>query len=1691
MPQSVRIFKALILLGLCYFVSQNNLVGQGNFNFATACFHDETISQKFTGATEITTCAGDGTDDRIQFTISNLFMAFGYVVVDENDIIVSIGNSNFINFEMLPGGTLRVYAFSHFGFITGQVGDDLNTAVLSIPCFDLTDNFVTVNNAAPGSVTISTPDGLDEYSVCPGDGNPDEISFTSDGTLPNTAFVVTDADNVVLAINTSGTVDFDGAGPGICRVYAVNYSGTLMLAVGDDLDNTPVTSECGGVSQNFITVIREDIAGGTVSTADGETSVLTCPGDGQDDLVDLANTGGTGSNFTYLVTDENNVILAIPGGSQANFEDAGTGICRVWGLSYEGTLLAEVGDDAAATELADGCFALSDNFVVVNREPAEGGTIATTTGTNEVATCPGDGNADLVTFAGTGAGGGAYTLVVTDTNNVIIGLPTGNEVDFETSGVGICRVWGLSYQGDLLAQLGDNAATATLATSCSDLSDNFVTIIRTVPEGGTVSTTDGETELILCPGDGLADTFTFSSEGAGGSNFTFLVTDADNVILSIPDGDEVDFDDAPVGICRVWGFTYEGNLLAAVGDDAAATQLADGCFSLSDNFVTVNRIEPEGGTVSTPDGATEVITCPGDGVEDLVEFAVTGNVGPNYTFIVTDANGIILGNPGGTTVDFELAGPGNCRVYGVAFAGSIIAGVGLNINDVNLANGCFDLSDNFISIVREPAQGGTVSTEDGLTEITTCPNDGNPDVIRFDSTGTNLTNFRYLITDEDGVVLGVLNGDSFNFDLAGPGVCRVYGFGFEGTSLTGPGDTLGVGALATECGVLSDNFVTVSRIAPDGGTVSTEDGDTEIFLCPGDGIPDLVAFDSSGVAGGQFTYVVTDSNNIILGVPPGDEVDFELAGFGTCRLWGLAYQGTLIAAVGNDAAATQLATGCFDLSDNFVTVVRDDLDAGTLATTAGETEVFTCPGDGIDDLVSVAVTGNTGGDYLYVITDENNIILNTSTDPTINLEGAGEGVCRIWGLAYTGDILAQVGDDAANTDLASGCFSLSDNFVTVVRVVPVGGTIADQNGLDVVEICGGDDIGDVVDFIVTGASNGAYTFVVAQGGFILTGLDQDSFDFNNANGGTYEVYGLAYAGTLNLPIGAEINETDLASSCFSLTENFISVTVKEVDGCELSVVDSGDDIAYLCQSNPNDGFLEFFSCSSLADTNYQYVITTTDNVILFLMDSSGFDFGALPLPEARVWAISYCGNLADNLIGTTITDAVLADDCFDITDNFVTVINGQPEAGEISLSPTTPEPFCVVNGNGLVEIQTTSAANVGYAIVVTDPAGDVLQINLGNTADFNVLPSGSYLIYGISYTGNLTLEVGDNIDLVPIADNCFEVTTDPLDFFRADEIDGGIISSQFGTDTVYVCPGDGEPDIVAVNTTASGTAYRYLVTDENGSIIQPESFSNVFNFEDAPEGICRIYGYAFNGNITASFGQDIATAQLSDSCFALSENFITLIRQAAEGGTVATTDGDTTVTIDLDGDDTSVTVVSDGAADLINFAYVITDDQNIVLNFGQGPTFDFASAPAGVCRIWGLSYQGGLLAEVGDDAATAVLAEGCFDLSDNFVTVNRTSTGDLTDGGYDAMGTSEVAITAFPNPVSGGQLHLIIESENELSNGNAFLRDQNGRAYAQQFVPGGSRRADLRFDLNGLPSGLLIVQYVAGDELRVVRVMKQ
>ncbi|NBC07517.1 MAG: T9SS type A sorting domain-containing protein [Bacteroidetes bacterium] len=1629
------------------------------------------------GSTEATVCVNDGQSDELTFTNQSTAAAsYAYIVTDENNVVLDLVSGDSFDFDSAPPGICRVWGISYTGQLTVQPGDDAAAVALSDGCFDLSDNFIEVTREEADGGTVSFEDGSTETFACVGDGVADEFSFVNTSTgADNYTYLITDENNVILDFAPDGSFDFEGADVGVCRVWGLAYGGNLLAMVGDDAAAVALSDGCFGLSENFLTVRRESVEGGTVANTTGEDPVFTCPGDGNPDLLNLENTGSSTGTYVYVITTEDLIITAVETGDSFDFDGLDEGIYYAWGLAYTGDLTAQIGDDASAVMLSDECFDLSDNFVTVVVETPEGGEVAMPNGETTVNTCPGDGMADIVMFDSSGTSAGAYLYVITDENNVILDIADGDSYDFDAAPAGTCRVWGLAYTGSITAQVGDDAAAVALSDDCFDLSDNFITVIREVPEGGEVAMPNGETTVYTCPGDGMADIVMFDSSGTSATPYIYVITDDNNIILDIADGDSYDFEGGEEGTCRVWGLAYTGNITAQIGDDAAAVALTDDCFDLSDNFITVIREVPEGGSLTFEDGSDFVYICPSDGQPNVLSFDSSGVVGLNFTYVITDQQNIILDVPAGDSYDFEADVQDIVRVWGLAYSGNLTAAVGDTASTIALSDDCFDLSDNFLTVVREQPFGGSVETEAGETLVYTCPGDGNPDIIAFDSTFVGVTPFNYVITDEDNVILEILSGDTFDFDAAPAGTCRVWGLSYTGNLTAMVGDTASAVALSDECFDLSDEFVTIVREVPEGGTVATPDGETTVYTCPGDGNADIVMADSSGTSSGFYTYVITDENNNILELPVGDSFDFENAPDGVRRVWGLAYTGEITAQVGDNAAAVALSDDCFDLSDNFITIVREQPEGGTVSTPDGDDMLLLCPGDGNADVVEFDSTG-TAGDYVYVITNEQNVILALVDGDAQDFDGAGIGTFRVWGLAYTGNIIAMAGDTASAVSLSDDCFDLSDNFVTITTQVPNGGLVVTEDGNSTVYTCPGDGVADLISADSVGAV-GSYTYVITDEDNVILELPMgDTFDFDGAPTGVCRIWGLAYSGNITAAVGDTASAVMLSDDCFSLSSTFITVVREQPEGGSVSTADGETDLL-LCPSGNLDNVLAFDSSGTAGQ--YTYVLTDEDNVIVDLVTGDSYDFSGQMPGVFRVWGLAYTGNITAQ-IGDDAAAVDLTDDCYDLSDNFVTVTIEEPDAGTISTDQGDTLEICA--GDGIADtvlFEVTNATSNDYLYVVTNADGFIVSAIEEDEFDFENIAPDSYRVYGLSYTGNQNIIPGADIADGELSTDCWDLT-DNFIAVNAVDIDAGVIYTEagIGVDELNLCTTDTSSNIVTFFTTGTTTANDTIViTNESGLVLSilPD---NQINLDVAGSGVFLFRSVTFTGDFLLTIGSNIEDAVISDGCFDLSDNTVRVVRDLPEGGDIATADGATEVELCVSpGNGTlDFTTTSDA---ITPYIYLLTDVNNVVLDISTTATFDFEPLSPGDYRVWGLAYTGVLADIIGEDAATFELASSCYELSSNFVSVNRAAT---VDGGmieevsgldtiYTCASDMLADVIVLSNNSTAGEYRYIIADENnqvEVADVEGNVIDFNGAPAGTYRVWGVSFVGELELGFNDL-----------------------
>ncbi|MEN0005643.1 MAG: T9SS type A sorting domain-containing protein, partial [Bacteroidota bacterium] len=1643
------------------------------------------------GATEATVCVNDGVADVLAYTNTSTSSAnYAYVVTDDNNIIIAIleGDSN--DFDGAGIGICRVWGLSFTGNVLAQVGDDAAAVALTDECFELSSNFVTVTRKEVDGGTVALADGGTEVNICANDGVSDVLTYTNTSASSEAyAYVVTDENNIILDILDGDSNDFDGAGLGICRVWGLSFSGNVLAQAGDDAAATMLTDECFELSSNFITVNRLEVDGGMVTTTDGATEATVCVNDGIADILSYTNTSTSAAPYVYVVTDENNIILEILSGDNNDFDGAGIGICRVWGLSFTGNVLAQVGDDAAITTLTDECFELSENFITVTRKEVDGGMVALSDGGTEASVCVTDGEADVLSYTNTSTSSEAYAYVVTDENNIILEILDGDSNDFDGAGLGVCRVWGLSFSGNVLAQAGDDAAVTMLTDECFELSSNFITVTRKEVDGGTLVLADGSDAALVCIGGGTTTVLDFSVTTTSTESYVFVITDEDNTILALTEDPTFDFADAMVGICRIWGLSYSGNVIAALGDDAGAVALSDECFDLSSNFITVTRRAVDGGTVAFGDGTTDpVFACVGDEEPDVFGFVGSPGVVSTYAFIITDENNEILNilSDGANSQDFNGVGVGICRVWGLSYTGNIIAEVGQNAALATLTDECFDLSNNFLEVIRDQVDGGMVSMPNGSVQRFICPGDGIADIVNFDSTGSTSANYIYVITDTENVILDVVDGDSFNFDQTPDGICRVWGLAYSGELTATIGDDADEVALSDACFDLSDNFIRIIRDRPDGGDVSTPDGEIFRYTCPGDGVPDIVMFDSTTTSNSQYLYLITDDSNFILDIVTVDFADFEDAPVGICRVWGLAFTGLLTAEIGDNAGEVALSDDCFDLSDSFITVIREVPEGGQVTTSNEQSSVFICPGDDMEDVINFDSIDASNSLYVYVVTDEDNVILEILDGDEGNFDTAPSGICRVWGLAYTGTLTASAGDNAAEVALSDDCFDLSDNFVTLIRETPNAGVITANGGQTEFDLCVGDGTFDLINFEVEGASNSEYLYLVTNDeGFLIGALEQDSFDFEFAIGGTFLIYGLAYTGNFAGFPGDNIFEFPLSTDCFDITETPLTINSTQVDGAFVTTNLIQQEV-FVCPGDGEDDFVTFINTTSASMAEYVYIVTTESNLIVGILPGSTQNFENTGFDVLRVWGVSYTGEFL-GAIGQNAAEVPLSDDCFALSGNFVTIIRDEPDGGMISDEDGATEiDFCIVNGDTELTVVSTTESIAGYLYLLTDEDNIIIDAFDG-AVDFADFPQGTYRIWGLSYTGLPVAEPGMDASMDQLASSCFELSENFMTITIGETVDGGILSTFTGETTIYTCPGDDIADIVALSTTSLDTMYRYVITDTLNQVLQPDIEGDLIDFDAAAPGVCRIYGISFTGDFDVSFGENVFEDALSTDCWAVSENFITLVRQEPEGGMVATLDGSTAVEVIVGDEEADIVEFEAFGAGIAQYIFVITDDSNNILALTEEPSFDFEEAPAGICRIWGLSYTGMITAQIGDNAAAVELTDDCFDLSDNFITVTRTE--DENIGGTEESPTLALGLT--PNPAVDW-----LAVEFDLTEGSAptsFIQvmDFSGSILLAQNIGAQQGRNRIELPISDLTSGTYIVRVINGNMMDTQLFVKQ
>jgi hypothetical protein len=227
--------------------------------------------------------------------------------------------------------------------------------------------------------------------------------------------------------------------------------------------------------------------------------------------------------------------------------------------------------------------------------------------------------------------------------------------------------------------------------------------------------------------------------------------------------------------------------------------------------------------------------------------------------------------------------------------------------------------------------GGTIAlNENQLPEL--CIEESNAP-LQFTSSGSIGTSYFFVATDATGVIVRIATNGSIDFTGLSEGTYTVTGGAYTGNVTLTEGMMLNE-VISDDCLSLSSNTIeiVISSCTSNncqGGLVSANNGSLYFSFCT-DGNEDLLSMETTSTAGGEYVYVVTNTNNEIEFIAT-SPINADLLSTGTHRIWGLSYFGALdeaTTAPGLPATGIASIDDCAALSGNFVVVVIQECQLG-------------------------------------------------------------------------------------------------------------------------------------------------------------------------------------------------------------------------------------------------------------------------------------------------------------------------------------------------------------------------------------------------------------------------------------------------------------------------------------------------------------------------------------------------------------------------------------------------------------------------------------------------------------------------------------------------------------------------------------------------------------------------------------------
>ena len=1369
----------------------------------------------------------------------------------------------------------QFYALAFTGNLTLNIGDDINKSAVSTGCFDLSETFYSVRKKETkgGIVRFSNPNQLTNICLSPTSNyNVQAVRVNSLGE--KYIYLLTNVRGEIINTSISGQFSINNLNTGQYSISGLSYTGSLSFGTGSRMDTTIFSNECYSLSENTLNFQKTITDGAVISFDDGQSAVNTCKGL-KNKTFELKNNALITQKYAYALTNESGKIIQIEKGNTLQLNDSSLLVYYLRGIAYSGELTLKLGDNINGTFLSTGCHSLSKNRLTISFDDINAGTITV----EKVVYCISPNEVKSIPVNITGAAG-KYAWLLCDTLNQLIEVQT-SLLPFVKRGLpGKVRIYGYSYLDQPSYQIGKSVFQQNHGISCFELTRGYQEVNWSETDGGNIAVVGSGSSITICQSDLSKPIQLSNTSNAVGDKYIYIIADKQQKLLATSPTNNFDLSAFNGGVYQIYGLSYSGTLNLKSGDIIPIDNSASECGSWSKNKVTVEITATNVGKISFVGEKDNVQICAKKNVQSLRLNPIVSNVAKK-TFLLTNENGKIIAIFNNNQLpNIDKINDLVLRIYGLGYNGTLNAKVDSNILGNNLSSGCFQLSENFLSINRNNISGGFVSLTNNQIQQQICPTDSTTNLLTFKNIAAQGQKLIYLITNVNNIILDSTSKNSYQFIQQGIGDYRIYAFSYNGEFSGKIGVSINDPSLSEDCFGLSSNYISVAKRNPVAGFVVMDDANTQLQNCPSDATFPSRQIKTIGNNSGNQCFVIIDGNQIIVDILFSPTIYPTEYPTGKYNIVSISYNGTLNIKKGEKWGIKTPSTSCYSISGNDVSFLNLEPKGGIISVVEGDTSNI-CIGNSAPSRIKFTKDSINELTYSYLITDQSNRYLGHFTNiDLLSFKDYSTGNINVWGLSHTGNIILQKGDSILNKDISTGCFQLSKNSISLKLNVFRGHTVKTNINSDSLLICTGDGLPNLVNFSSSDSLSGLnYRYVLTTlANNIIQVINGTSIDFEAIGLREMRLYSVAFNGNFNSQTGVSIFNANLSSGCYKISDNFIKI-LRDRPANHRILFSNNDTIQKLCLSK--SGSFARLKSTFTGKTGYVYILLNKFNSIIMLNPTQNIDIEKLEDGDYQVYGLSYTGSLNLQVGNSFKPDDILATSCFRLSSNSVKFYKGgYAEGGQISTFLSSNTLFSCPK-DGVADLIDISVPNnpigTNYQFLITDSLNRLFYAPFDNQLiNFDNTPAGNYRVYGIAYTGSLGFQLGGNILNNTLVNACFDLSDNYLEIYH-NKPEAGQISKRDGTiSKTIIAINNNQKDSILLKVTNAkpiNVPYSFVLINENNMIVSTHNAS--FNLDTLKIGRYRIYGVASSSpNLSLSVGKSFSDIGKAENCIIISSNFL-------------------------------------------------------------------------------------------------------------------------------------------------------------------------------------------------------------------------